>query len=141
MKAFGELLKSDKAIKLIVLAGVGVIIFIFIMSFVDVKSPSETKEADETSEEEYVAVIENKLRTILTEIDGVGDIHIMITLEKTEENLYSDSKNSVSAKITPVIRGCLVVSTGCENIVVREKVLEAVSKSLGIGISKVCVTY
>ena len=88
-----------------------------------------------------------RIRTLvldLTTPDGLiqmVDSKVMITLEKTEETVYSDRQSSVETTITPTVRGVVVYCGGSENLTVKQRVLEAVSRALGIGINKVCVTY
>lgn len=69
------------------------------------KSSSETKTASETLDanpiyaetesetEEYVEYLEQKLKDILSKVDGIGDVDVMITL--------SESKELVTLKDTP----------------------------------------
>lgn len=139
-----EVLKSEKGIKVIFAIGIALIIIIFLLSFLDgndSKHNSPEKENILTDIDEYEGKLEKKLTEIIEEIDGTSDIHVMITLEKTEENIYGGKTSDISATVSPTVRGVVVVCKGGENAVIREKVLEAVCKALGVSAARVCVTY
>lgn len=136
--------KTEKGTKIIFAAGIALIIIIFLFSLTDSGSKSAEPAADAAvlSEiDEYEQRLEERLAEIIGTIEGTGEVHIMITLERTEENLYSDRETSVTATITPTIRGALVICEGSENVIVRQKVTDAVCKVLGISAARVCVTY
>lgn len=143
-----EVLKSEKGIKIIFAIGIALIVIIFLISFSDGKnsrkndlSEKSEKENILTDIDEYESKLEKKLTGIIEEIDGTSDIHVMITLEKTEESIYGGKTSDISATVSPTVRGVVVVCKGGENAVVREKVLEAVCKALGVSAARVCVTY
>lgn len=139
-----EILKSEKGIRIIFAAGIVLIIAIFLLSLTDSKGRKEnTPEKDNilSDIDEYEGKLEKKLTEIIEKIDGTSDIHIMITLEKTEESIYGGKASDISATVTPTVRGVVVVCKGGENAVVREKVSEAVCKALGVSAARVCVTY
>lgn len=139
-----EILKSEKGIKIIFAVGIALIIIIFLFS---ISTGEEKKQTHADSDnvlseiDEYEARLERRLTEIVGNIQGTSDIHVMVTLEKTEENLYSNKETSVKAIVTPTVRGVLVVCGGSENAVIRQKVTEAVCKSLGVSAARVCVTY
>lgn len=137
-----EFLKSDKAAKLAIIIGLAVMALIFVTGLTGgSKAASEpaAQTTDNAGESEKLA--EERLARILSEIEGAGEIHVMITLDRTGENVYNDRESSVLTTIAPTIRGVVVVCSGCRSATVREKVSEAVSKALGIGANRVCVTY
>lgn len=136
--------KTEKGTKIIFAAGIALIVIIFLFSLSDGGSKTKEAAADPAvlSEiDEYEQRLEERLAEIIGNIEGTGEVHIMITLERTEENVYSDRETSVAATITPTIRGALVICGGCEDVTVREKVTDAVCKVLGISAARVCVTY
>ncbi len=144
MIRLNEVLKSEKGIKIIFFAGMALIIIIFLLSLSDSKSKSDNSAEKEnvlSDIDEYEVKLEKKLTGIIEEIEGTSDIHVMITLEKTEESIYGGKSSDISATVTPTVRGVTVVCKGGENAVIREKVLEAVCKALGVSAARVCVTY
>lgn len=146
MKNLTEIFKSsEKGTKIIFAVGIALIIAIFLFS---ISGEREKNAQDNPSQEalvseidQYEQKLEERVKEIVSKIQGVGDIHVMITLEKTEENLYGKRDSSVSATLTPTVKGAVVVCSGSKNAVVKEKVTEAVCKALGISAARVCVTY
>ncbi len=57
--------------------------------FISNENDNELRERHETNlmEENYASSIESKLEEILKKIKGVGDVHVMITFEDTEEKV------------------------------------------------------
>lgn len=146
MKNLTEIFKSsEKGTKIIFAVGIALIIAIFLFS---ISGEREKNAQDNPSQEalvseidQYEQKLEERVKEIVSKIQGVGDIHVMITLEKTEESLYGKRDSSVSATLTPTVKGAVVVCSGSKNAVVKEKVTEAVCKALGISAARVCVTY
>lgn len=144
MKKPSELLKSEKGTKIIFAVGIVLIALIFLFSMTDKEtkaSVSEEKDSVLSQVDEYEQRLEERLAKIIGSIQGTGDIKVMITLERTEENIYSDRETSVAATVTPTVRGAVVVCRGSENASVRQKIVDAVCKALGISAARVCVTY
>lgn len=139
-----EILKSEKGIKIIFAVGIALIIVIFLFSISAGEKKKQTyADSDNVLSEidEYEERLEQRLAEIVGNIQGTKEIHVMVTLEKTEENLYSDKETSVKAIVTPTVRGVVVVCGGSENAVIKQKVTEAVCKALGVSAARVCVTY
>ena len=138
--------KTEKGTKIIFAAGIALIVIIFLFSLSDSGGKAAAPAADSavlsrTAEiDEYEQRLEERLAEIIKAIEGTGEVHIMITLERTEENVYSDRETSVASTITPTVRGALVICEGSENVMVRQKVTDAVCKVLGISAARVCVT-
>ena len=141
--------KTEKGIKIIFAAGIALIIIIFLFSMSYSGSKTEETASDSAAAvlskkaeiDEYERRLEERLAEIIGSIEGTGEVHIMITLERTEENVYSGRETSVAATITPTVRGALVICEGSENVIIRQKVTDAVCKVLGISAARVCVTY
>ncbi len=91
----------------------------------------------ETEAEEYRCNIENNLSDILTQIDGVGKVKVMVTIESGEETVYArqekttddtqevfnNSQNQKSRKSTYQNEFVMVARGGEKNALV-EKVLQ-----------------
>ena len=117
---------------------------------------------------EYKMEIESELTEILSQIQGVGKVKVMLTIEGTTEYVFAQEidtqqdtqgdKNSESFQnkyviidngskkealvkkvLKPKINGVIVVCEGGDNLVVKEKVYKAVSTVLAISSSRVCV--
>lgn len=131
------LLKNEKAVKIFVLLGFAIIIIIFLSEIFNNSSKAEVQNDINTSD--YINSLEERLEGILSEIDGVGEIHVMITMESSEESIYSAKEANITTTIMPKIRGVIVICDGAENIVIKQKVSEAISRVFGIGLTHISV--
>lgn len=134
------LLKNEKAVKIIVFIGLTLVALIFISDFFT--SVSDKKQSAEPGPtfEEYEKRLEKKLADAISEIDGVGKLTVIITLDSLSENVYSDKGQAVKTVITPKVRGAAIICEGGGNIMVKQKVVELTSKVLGISTARICVT-
>jgi stage III sporulation protein AG len=118
--------------------------------------------------EEYKTGVENQLADIISQIRGVGDVKVMITVSGTKEYVYAeqsdinqqtesgsetvkqkneiiladgnDEKQPVVKKIiAPQICGAVIVCGGADNPQTKERVLNAASAALGLPSSKISV--
>lgn len=165
-----EQLKSEKAIRIIVLLGLLGMLCILISSCFS-KSESKTEQTIEPQTEDavwsatsYCSELEEKLQTMLTSMEGVGNCEVMITLRSTASYQYAqDESRSDSAERTeqqqeyvligngetehalvksivhPEIQGVVIVCDGGENSVVREQVYEVAAAALQIKNSQIYV--
>lgn len=146
MKKPTEILKSEKGIKIIFAAGIALIIIIFLFSLSDGRENAYQTAETESGEvlfrlDDYERRLEERLSYIVGKIEGTSDISVMITLEKSEENVYEGRSSDIAATVTPTVRGVVIVCKGCENAVVKQKVVDAACKALGVSAARVCVTY
>ena len=113
----------------------------------------------------YVADLEGRLQKTVASMDGVGTCKVMITLEKSDENVYatnSESKrdaDSGSSKedyvlydqdsgesplllsaYLPNVQGVAVVCTGGDDPAVREKITTTVASLFGIPTNRISVS-
>ena len=135
-----DFFKSDKGVRIITLAGIAVMVIIFLVSLSGNGGKKEEQNV-QTDFFGYEERLEKQLGEILEQIEGAGEIKVMITLERTEENVLSDRETLVKTTITPTVRGVIVYCSGSRDVLVRQKVLEAASKCLGVGSNRICVTY
>ena len=115
----------------------------------------------------YCQTLEKKLETILSEIENVGRVKVLLTLESSDEKIYAtdkktnskhtdtstektmdskyvrDSKNTGEGMIlktnAPKIKGAVIVCDGGNNSAVVQYITAAVSAALGIGSNAVTV--
>lgn len=157
--------------KRILLIAVGVICLLVLVIFEASSSAESDRSADKTniSSEEYIAKTEKELSTILSQIEGAGEVYVMIALESCFENVYardntnktnnqkdssdinvteelvvvknSDGEGGVVVKVyEPVVKGVAVVCEGADNIKVKLAITEAVCALFDISSTKVSVT-
>lgn len=101
--------------------------------------------------------LEARLETILSQIDGAGQVRVLLTLEKSRETLYqtdsrSDSADTVLVEdaqrvetglvrqtIEPVYRGAVILCQGAGDPGIRLAVVEAVRCVTGLGADEITV--
>ena len=95
--------KSDKT-KLIVLLGIVGILLIFLSSVLGGERAGKKTSAGDTAEtgqsqQGYLDKTQTELQDILSHIDGVGEVEILITLERSEEKnyVYEEKKSTDSS--------------------------------------------
>ncbi|MGN0577970.1 MAG: hypothetical protein ACI4J4_05070 [Ruminiclostridium sp.] len=139
LKDVGEIIKSDKSVKIILAAGAALMLIIAFGGFFS--SSTKTEEAGYSRAElaEYEAALEKRLSDILSEINGIGKTEVMITLDGAEQTEYGKSKDMLISVKAPQVRGVIVVCDGGDNIAVKEKVINAVSGVFGISTTRISV--
>lgn len=129
-------LKNDKnLIRIIFIIGIAGILLIFCSTLFD---SEKTEDTACFSVEEYRSLEENRIKEMVESIQGVGKARVMVTMENSVEQVYSND-NKVK-EIEPAIRGVLVICSGADNPIIKETVLESITKALNLSSDKVCIT-
>ena len=128
-------------------------------------SGDQKEEPQPPKEAEATLSVEQQLSTILSYIEGAGEVHVMLTTATGEEILYqtnedysqsgdtantrtdtvtvSDAQRSEAGLIRqvnpPVYLGAIVVCKGADSPSVRLAIVEAVSKVTGLGADEISV--
>lgn len=126
---------NPKFVKIAITVGIVAIFLIFISSYIDFSGFSKT-----VSNDEYCTALEESLLSVITQIEGVGNAKIFLTMDDNGENVYLNNTDTKTQSITPVVRGVVIVCDGGDDFVVVSRVMSAVTKSLDIPSNKVCVT-
>ena len=161
-------LPREKLIKISIIVGIIAIAGIFLSdSFSANKNTQTESTAQFIDRDEYESEIEKRLEQILSEIEGIGNCKVMVTLESSAQNVYTadressanDAKDSSSysdsskhvilddngqqalleKEIEPFVRGVIVVCGGADNINVKQSVIDCVSAGLGISSDNISV--
>lgn len=132
---FKKLYENPKFIRIAVIVGICAVLLIFISSYIDSDIFSKSVDTDE-----YCTALEESLLSVITQIEGVGNAKIFLTMDNDGENVYLNNSDTKTQSITPVVRGVVVVCDGGDDPVVVNRVMSAITKSLDINSSKVCVT-
>ena len=77
---------------------------------------------------------------MLSQIEGVGDVSVLLTIENSVEGVYLENNSTKTKDIEPLVRGVVVACEGGDEPVTLERVTDAVTKALNISSAKVCVT-
>ena len=128
-------LSDKRVVKAAVIVGIAAILLIGASSLF-ARSRSE-RTADPAA---YAERTENRLLEIVSQIDGVGDAKIFLTMDNSGENVYLKNSDTKTESIEPKVRGVVVVCEGGDNPLVVAHVMDAVTKALDISSDKVCVT-
>jgi stage III sporulation protein AG len=158
-----ELLKKKTVLTAAVIVGIVGMILILVSDSGSGKSETTASAKQDISfetAETYSVQMEEKLKDILSSIDGVGKADVLITITSTEEYVYAETKKQNSygeennyviidngskkealvKKIqTPEISGVVIVCEGGGKSKVCEKIYRAVSTALGIPTTKIYV--
>lgn len=137
--------KKYRYILMVLLAGI-------LLMLLPAGSPAPAPEEEETAP---APDMETRLETILSRIDGAGEVAVMLTEAAGEEILYqTDDQGADTVLVTdsdrneqglvrsrqpPVYRGAIVVCAGADSAAVRLAVVEAVSNVTGLGSDKITV--
>lgn len=136
-----ELLRSDKAVKFLIIAGAALILFTVISGTFGENNRTSSKNVFTATEiTEYEHLLEQRLTEILSDIDGVGKASVMVTLDTSGRTEYGKNTDMLISVTSPTVRGVIVVCDGGENILVREKVVNAVSGVFGINTTRISVS-
>jgi len=130
-----KIMENDKTAKIAMIVGVVAIGLIFLSSFVDFSGMGRNVDIDE-----YRTELEEKLLYVVTQIEGVGNAKIFLTMDNEGENVYLSNSDTKTKSITPSVRGVVVVCDGGDDSLIVSRVLSAVTRSLDIPSNKVCVT-
>jgi hypothetical protein len=119
------IVKNDKAVKIIVAVGFALILLILFSELFSFGSRSDGQpEQIAIDTEKYTRQLEGRLIEIISEISGVGNVSVMVTLDGGGQ-----------------VRGAAVVAEGAEDVHIKQRVVETVSKVLGISTARVSVVY
>ncbi|MBQ4129437.1 MAG: hypothetical protein IJD68_06675 [Ruminococcus sp.] len=132
---FKKLLDNQKFTRIAIIVCICAIVLIFLSSYIDFSTLKTSVDADE-----YCQVLEESLLSVVTQIEGVGNAKIFLTMDNSGENVYLNNSDTKTKSITPIVRGVVIVCDGGDDPVVVNRVMSAVTKSLDVSSNKVCVT-
>lgn len=131
------LLANDKAKKALLAIG-AVIILLFFAAELSSMLGGSAAQAESSNIPELEERLEKRLSEILAQVDGVGKLGVMVTLDSSEETLIGE-RSTVTGVSAPLVRGVIIVCDGGDSVVVRQKLVSAVSGALGISSARVSV--
>lgn len=170
-KIFSSRLFGVKGLKtLLPILVIGICALLIIKALPSTKNVSSSSSSQEsvsyTSSLEYIAILEDKLKNVLSGISGAGKTQVMISIDSspilniaqneetktistsggsttttTTEPIYvtTNGKSSplVIGETLPEIKGVIVVSSGASDVRVKMDIINAVSTALGISSNKI----
>ncbi len=149
-------LKDVKGLKILVLLLLVAAVLIFLGNYLG-KNEENVKASAGIVREEYEKEVERRVSEIISEIGGISDVSVMVTLESTVNYLYaenaSDGKSEyvtvrdkdgnesgvIISENMPDIRGVAVVCSGGEDPCKRLEIIKLVSSLLDLPENRVYV--
>lgn len=161
-------LKKGGGIKIVIFLGIfGMILILCSELFESDKTTENQRENAEisVSYETYGKDIENRLKTMLEKIEGVGKTEVMVTIGGTEEYVYAQQEKVKNGEkdfsseneyviigsngekqallkkiINPEISGVTIICEGGDSNIVKERIYNAVSAMFELSSQKIYVT-
>lgn len=133
--------RNNRIMTLILIIGTVIILF----SGIKPKSENTNIMGSENIKRE-----EERLSEILSQIDGAGNVSVMISYESTmEKDIAYDGTNEraitsggdvlVRKELYPKVKGVIVIADGAANPGIKQSIKEAVTAVTGAGANRVCV--
>lgn len=95
MRAFterlSEFLGSDKAKRIIIIAGIALIALLFLSAVIPSGKSKENSPAAKESAQDIERRLEQRLEALIAKIDGAGEASVMVTLDTTSEVVYAQN--------------------------------------------------
>lgn len=155
------MMDKDKLIKLLKNKNNLIICLILIIGIVlMVVGGKDNKEENIETTKTEVVTDERRLEEILSQIDGVGEVSVMITyysssekdlayetktssrnLEESEDKkaVMTDGEPMVVKEVYPDVKGVIVTAQGAGRTDVKAAISEAVSATLDVPVHKICI--
>lgn len=130
MKKFDKLFGDKKTTSIIyIILAVGILMLAGGNGFVsrNAQSPAPSIAQQKNAAEE-------KLQEILSEIEGVGEVSVMLCCVEKEESAEEFSSGN---KKSAAVSGVLIVANGAQSADVREKIIRATKAALGVESHKI----
>ena len=124
-----EKLKNVKHIEIYIAV---IFIVILLLIFLSSNKTKETKQSTQTNEMSVTAYIEHVERSLeesLSNIAGISNVNVMITLDLKNSEVIDDK---ISITKFPEIKGVLITAKGVNNTTNKMKVLHAVQAVIDI---------
>ena len=134
-KKWNTLLRSKAFVRTAVIVGMAAIGLILLSSAVDLSALHPGQPSAE-----YAQELQDQLLDIVSQIDGVGEVKVFLTMDNTGENVYLTNSDTKTKSIEPTVRGVVIVCGGGDDPVVVDRVMGAVTRSLSVSSDKVYIT-
>lgn len=123
-----EKLKKIKHIEIYIAIIFLVIVLLIYLSNFSGKSKSNANDGEMTITA-YVEQLEENLEDILSNIGGVSNVKVMITLDMASASI---NESNISLGEFPQIKGVIITAKGVDNTITKMKVLHAVEAVIEI---------
>ncbi len=125
-----EKLKKIKHIEIyIAIIFIVVLLLIYMSNFTNTSSDNDDLSTDALTVTAYIDRLESNLEATLSNIGGVSDVKVMITLNMDEAEV---SNSQITLNKFPEIKGVIVTAKGVNDTATKLKVLHAVEAVIDI---------
>lgn len=164
-KRLEHLFRQYKYVLVVILAGVVLLLLPPLWEKEGAGEEGETQAPQEVNTEDSAAALERRLEEALSQIQGVGEADVILTLKSGPQKILAqDSETSISERgteasvssvlisrgsgeedaivvqqLSPQYQGALVICSGGDDPEVRLRLVEAVSALTGLGADKISV--
>lgn len=157
VKKFLKLLKKNQYVLIVLIVGL-IILLLPTGSSDNASDSSGNTDTSSSSLEFSIEAQEDKLAKALSEIEGAGNVTVVLTLKTTMEQEVAVDEDGSGGKETvtvstgsgteapvtvkyyyPEYQGALIVAEGADNSKVKLEITEAVSALTGLGADKISV--
>ena len=130
-----EKLKKIKHIEIyIAIIFVIVLLLIYLSNFQSKTNDKDSANISEMNVTTYIDNLESDLEGILSNIGGVNDVRVMITLDMAEAEV---KESKINLTKFPSIKGVLVTAKGVNDMTKKLKVLHAIESIIDISSGKI----
>ncbi len=137
-REIGKIFEKDKKYTLIIIAGAAIILLLALIPSGSGKNENVgVLSGEELSK--YERTLESRLTEILSEIENIGEIKVMVSLDASARTEYGKNADMLLEMKMPEVRGVIVVCSGGDDIIVCEKVVRAVTGVFAISSTRVSV--
>lgn len=147
-------IKENKKVRILLVFLLALLLIIFLT--IGSTTNKETKVLSDA--QTYVYNLENKLKTTLSKIKGVGDVSVIIKTESgmetvlAKETIIKETSNGIETiespilvngktvtlkELYPKITGVLIVAEGANSITITQKIQQATTSLLGVDIKNI----
>lgn len=152
-----EKIKKGTPFKIFLVVIVSAFVLVALLSIFKKKSTQDASVA--VSFSDYAGALEKELENKLSEIDGVGKVSVILTVDGCRESIIAkdvttttDASGTVTVKETPVlvngkpvvlkelypeIIGIVVICEGAKNIITTQKIQNAITTIADIEVNKI----
>lgn len=161
-----ELFKGEKKLlNLTVAAGILGMLLIGVSEWIPEHQPDQTSEAGAAvsalTTEEYASELETRLEALIQQMDGAGNVRVMVTMAESSRTVYAtdtetDGNGSVRSEHLllsdgssppalvettrlPQVQGVVVLCEGGDDVTVQARITEIVDVLTGAGASHISV--
>ncbi len=125
-----EKLKKIKHIEIyIAIIFIVVLLLIYMSNFTNTSSDNDDLSTDALTVTAYIDRLESNLEATLSNIGGVSDVKVMITLNMDEAEV---SNSQITLNKFPEIKGVIVTAKGVNDTATKLKVLHAIEAVIDI---------